>query len=114
MCDATNHALGCSAGTPAFVNPSLADMTSLTLPNLAPASSSAPQVDGGGPLTIAVGAGNNTATLVVADAMYFQDGTWGSDLARGVTFFPDLIAIGTMTNTLQISSVHPAPNTKRP
>ena len=53
----------------------------------------------------------NNTTLVVADAMYFQDGTWGSDLARGVTFFPDWIAIGTVTNTVQISSINYATNT---
>jgi hypothetical protein len=43
--------------------------------------------------------------------MYFQDGTWGSDLARGVTFFPDWIAVGTVTNSVQIRSINYGTNT---
>jgi hypothetical protein len=38
--------------------------------------------------------------------MFFQNGTWGSDLARGVTLFPDWIAIGTVGNVVQISSIN--------
>ena len=43
--------------------------------------------------------------------MYFQDGTWGSDLARGVSFFPDWIAIGAVTNVVQISRIDYSTNT---
>jgi hypothetical protein len=111
MCDATDAALGCTAGTPTFVNASLADMTSLVLPNLNAASASSPQVNGGTYLTQASGSGTGSSTLIVDDASYFQDGTWGSDLARGVTLFPDHIAIGTVSNTVAISSINYATNT---
>ena len=109
-------------GDPKFTNPDLSDPTSQNLiasahgytatpiPDLTLQATS-PAIDGGAALTTAVGAGNHTATLVVADAMYFQDGTGGSDLARGVTFFPDWIAIGTVTNTVQIGSINYAANT---
>lgn len=62
-------------------------------------------------LTQANSSGSNSRTLVVDDAMYFQDGTWGSALARGVTFFPDWIAIGTVTNVVEISSINYSTNT---
>lgn len=98
------------SGDPKFRNPSLTDPGSLSLPDLALASSS-PAVDQGTYLTQAVGAGAGSTTLVVGDAMYFQDGTWGSDLARGVNFFPDWIAIGTVSNVVQINSINYATNT---
>ena len=60
-------------------------------------------IDGATYLTQARGAGSNSTNLVVDDALYFQDGSWGSDLARGVTLFPDWIAIGTVTNAVQIA-----------
>ena len=53
----------------------------------------------------------SSTTLVVDDAGYFQDGTAGSDLARGVTFFPDWIAIGTVNNVVQISGIDYTTNT---
>jgi hypothetical protein len=109
-------------GDPKFTNPDLSDPTSQNLfssvhgyrttpvPDLSlQASSSA--IDGGTYLTQANGADTNSTTLVVADAGYFQDGTWGSDLARGGTFFPDWIAIGTVTNVVRISSINYATNT---
>lgn len=103
-------------GDPTFANPALTDPTSQNLlptvhgytttpiPNLTLQSSS-PAIDGGSYLTQAVGSGAGSTSLTVADTGYFQDGTWGSDLVRGVTFFPDTIAIGTVGNTVQISSV---------
>ncbi|MGJ5813864.1 hypothetical protein [Paludibaculum fermentans] len=97
-------------GDPKFINPDVTDPASATLPNLGLQSSS-PAIDAGTNLTQAVGAGGTSRTLVVQDAMYFQDGTWGSDLARGVTFFPDWIAIGTVSNVVQISGVNYATNT---
>jgi hypothetical protein len=97
-------------GDPMFTNPDLSDATSTTLPNLTlqPFSGA---IDAGTNLTQAVGAGSTSSALVVQDAMYFQDGTWGSDLARGVTFFPDWVAIGTVSNVVQISAVNYATNT---
>jgi hypothetical protein len=61
-------------------------------------------------LTTATNSGTGSTTLTVADALYFQDGTWGSDLARasaglGGTMQADWIAIGTVTNVVQISSI---------
>jgi hypothetical protein len=97
-------------GDPKFANPDVTNPASATLPNLTLLSSSG-AIDGGTPLTLAKGAGAQSTTLVVNDAMYFQDGTWGSDLARGVTMFPDWIAIGSVTNVVQISSVDYARNT---
>jgi hypothetical protein len=97
-------------GDPKFRNPDLTQPASTTLPDLSLQATS-PAIDGGTYLTQAVGAGTTSTTLVVQDALYFQDGTWGSDLARGVTFFPDWIAIGTVGNTVQISSINYATNT---
>lgn len=109
-------------GDPKFVNPDVSDTLSQNLfssvhgyattptPNLALQSSS-PAIDGGTYLAQANGSGSNSTTLVVNDASYFQDGTWGSDLARGVTLFPDWIAIGTVKNTVQIRSINYATNT---
>ena len=53
----------------------------------------------------------HSTTLVVEDAGYFKDGTAGSDLARGVTFFPDWIAIGEVDNVVQISAIDYDTNT---
>lgn len=92
-------------GDPKFLDPTITDVTSLILPNLNLQSSSG-AIDGGTYLTTASGSGSGSTTLVVADARYFQDGTWGSDLARGVTFFPDWIAIGTVTNVVEITGIN--------
>jgi hypothetical protein len=111
-----------SDGDPKFINADMTDPTSQNLfasvhgytatpiPDLTLQSSS-PAVNKGTYLTQANGSGNNSTTLIVDDAMYFQDGSWGSDLARGVTFFPDWIAIGTVKNIVQISSIDYATNT---
>jgi len=97
-------------GDPLFVNPDVSDPTSLVLPNLSLQSSSG-AIDKGTYLTQAKGSGLNSTTLIVDDAMYFQDGSWGSDLARGVTFFPDWIAIGSVDNVVQIKSINYSTNT---
>ena len=62
-------------------------------------------------MTQANGSGSNSITLIVDDALYFQDGSWGSDLTRGVTMFADWIAIGTVNNKVQISSIDYSTNT---
>jgi len=99
-----------SNGDPKFVNPNLTDPSSTTLPNLTLQSSSG-AIDGGTYLTQANGSGTISTTLIVNDAMYFQDGTWGSDLAKGITLFPDWIAIGSVDNVVQISSINYSTNT---
>lgn len=110
----TDAAAGrCSAnGDPLFVDGSLPAITSTpttTDPNLALQSGS-PAINGGTSLTLANGAviGDSNATLHVDDALYFQDGTWGSSLSN---IQADWIAIGTVTNVVQISSIDYATNT---
>ena len=101
---------GCSAfGDPKFTNPDISNPGSRTLPDLSLQSSSG-AIDGGTYLTTATNAGSASTTLTVADALYFQDGTWGSDLSRptaglGGTMQADWIAIGSVTNTVQIKSI---------
>jgi len=101
---------GCTgSGDPKFSNPDLTNPSSTTLPDLSLQSGSG-AIDGGTWLTAATNAGTNSTTLTVADALYFQDGTWGSDLARasaglGGTFQADWIAIGTVANVVQIRSI---------
>jgi hypothetical protein len=90
--------------------PSAHGYTATPLPNFALQSSSG-AIDGGTYLTTASGSGSTSSTLVVADAMYFQDGTWGSSLARGTTHFADWIAIGSVSNIVQISSINYSTNT---
>jgi hypothetical protein len=105
-----NGDTGCTAtGNPMFNNPDLSNPASQTLPDLSLQSGS-PAIDGGTYLTTATNAGTSSTTLTVADALYFQDGTWGSDLSRpaaclGGTMQADSIAIGTVTNIVQISAV---------
>lgn len=110
-------------GDPNFVNADLSDPLSQNLlsavhgyiatpiPNLSLRSSSG-AIDKATYLTLAGGAGADNATLHVDDALYFQDGTLGSDLTRTAgTMLADWIAIGTVTNTVQISSIDYATNT---
>lgn len=89
-------------GDPNFVDPDISDPTSLTLPNLSLQSSSG-AIDGGTYLTQANGAGSTSTTLVVDDALYFQDGSRGSSLSN---IQADYIAIGLVGNTVQINSIN--------
>lgn len=68
-------------------------------------------VDAGSHLTTAANAGTNSDSLIVVDSLFFQDGTWGSDLARGITFFPDSIAIGNVQNVVGIKLIDYRANT---
>lgn len=97
-------------GDPKLMNTDVSDATSLTLPDLRIYASSS-CVDAGTYLTLANGAGTATVTLVVDNVSFFQDGTWGSSLTHGVTFFPDYIAIGVVGNTAKISAVDYTANT---
>lgn len=101
-CDIANNL----TANPLFVNASMADKASLTLPDLRLQAGS-PAVNAGTNLTQAVGAGSNSTTLTVSDAGYFQDG-WGSGLA---TRQADWIAIGTVDNVVQIRSINYSNNT---
>jgi hypothetical protein len=101
---------GCSAyGDPKFTNPDISNVASKTLPDLSLQATSG-AIDGGTYLTTATNSGSGSTTLTVPDTLYFQDGTWGSDLARastglGGTMQADWIAIGTVNNVVQIRSI---------
>jgi hypothetical protein len=110
-CTASQSSSGaCSAfGNPLFNNPDITTPSSQVLPDLTLQSTSA-AIDGGTYLTTSTNSGSGSTSLTVADALYFQDGTWGSDLSRpaaglGGTMQADWIAIGTVTNRVQISAV---------
>jgi hypothetical protein len=87
---------------PLFVNPDMTDKDSLTLPNLALQGGS-PCLDTGLPLTTAHGAGVASVDLIVHDAQYFQDGSWGSSIAAHEG---DWIAVGTVANVAQIHAIN--------
>lgn len=90
-------------GDPLFVNTDISDPTSTTLPNLSLTTNS-PCLNGGTYLTQANGSGSSSTSLTVDDAGYFQD---GSGLGSGLTSVDaDWIAIGTIGNTVQISSIN--------
>ena len=108
-------------GDPLFVNESMADKTSWILPNFNLQSGSG-AIDQGTYLTQANGASDGdettSTTLIVDDANYFQDGKFGSASGCDPTKWPpsvdiqaDWIAIGTVTNTVQISSINYTTNT---
>lgn len=98
-----------TTGNPTFVNTDVTNTSSTTLPDVNLQSSSA-AIDGGVSLTTTVGADTST-NLVVVDSLYFQDGKWGADMARGVTHFADWIAVGTISNVAQITDVSYNSNT---
>ncbi len=105
--NSTTHNWLTGDGDPLFTDPDLTDAQSLTLPDLSLRSGSG-AIDAGTHLTLAKGSANNSTTLVVDDALYFQDGTWGSQLSN---VRPDWIAIGVTSNTAEISSIDYATNT---
>jgi hypothetical protein len=92
---------------PGFVDPDISDPTSLTLPDLRLTAGS-PCIGAGVHLTLASGSGITSTTLVVDDARYFQDGSWGSSLSD---MRPDWIAIGTVSNVVEIESIDYDTNT---
>lgn len=93
---------------PSFLDTTMTDKTSLTQPTLQIGSGSSAK-DGGAALTTVHtdDTGSGTA-LVVTDALYFQDGTWGSSLSD---IKPDWIAVGTVSNIVEIASINYATNT---
>jgi hypothetical protein len=93
-------------GDPKFIDTNISDPFNQNLPDLKLQADS-PCIDRGSNLTTANNHGNNSITLMVADALYFQDGTWGSILS-GVK--ADWIAIGPVANVVQISSINYSTN----
>jgi hypothetical protein len=98
------------SGNPLFVNASTtppADKTDSTLPNLNLQSGS-PAINAGGALTtVAVADTGSGTSLILSDASYFQDGTY----APSGTVQADWIAVGTVSNIVQISSINYSTNT---
>ena len=90
-----------TTNNPSFVNTDLSDKFSLILPNLTLQSGS-PAINKGRALTTVKSpdAGSGTA-LYVADAGFFQNGTW----APPGQLNADWIAIKTVGNTVQVSAV---------
>ena len=97
-----------SDGSPGFVDTDISDPTSLTLPNLTLESNSG-AIDNGTYLTKANGSGSSSTTLIVDDSFYFQAGSGsvrtplGSPLSN---IQADYIAIGSISNTVQISDIN--------
>jgi hypothetical protein len=94
-------------GDPLFTDPSFSDPASTAQPDFSLKEGSG-AVDRAGSLTRASEAGINSTSLQVDDALYFQDGSWGSVLSDVQA---DWIAVGTVDNTIQISSIDYATNT---
>ena len=100
-----NEYNGNVSGNPLFVNASTtppSDKTDSSLPDLNLQLGS-PAINEGGSLTIVADADTGSGTsLIVDDAKYFQDGTWGPSYAD---IDADWIAVGTVGNIVQISSI---------
>jgi hypothetical protein len=100
---------GDSQGDPKFVNASATpgDPFNSAFPDLTLQASS-PAINQAGVLTTVAAADSGTGgSLVVTDASYFQDGSWGpSGALQG-----DWIAVGTVQNIVQIASINYSTNT---
>lgn len=103
-----------SSGDPKFV-----DISATANPTIDPTTqwnfglqASSPCLDGGAALTTTNGTGTGSSTLIVNDASYFFY-PWGGMNAEipGATISADWIAIGTVGNIHQISSINYATNT---
>ena len=91
-------------GNPLFTNVSTtppADKTDQSVPDLTLTSGS-PAINAGGALTTVTVADTGSGTsLIVSDASYFQDGSYAPPGKSSA----DWIAVGTVGNTVQISSI---------
>jgi hypothetical protein len=94
-------------GDPLFVNSFLAQPPTATEPSFVLRAGSG-AIDNGVALTLADGSGISATRLVVDDALYFQDGSRGSGLS---SVQADWIAIGSVSNLVQISRVDYSTNT---
>ena len=92
---------------PKYTDASGTDPASTANPKFALLSDS-PAINAGGALTTVSAADTGTGTsLILTDASYFQDGTW----APPGTIQADWIAVGTVTNVIQIAAVNYSINT---
>ena len=88
-------------GDPLFTNPDMTDAGSAVLPDLTLQAGS-DAINQGVHLTEANGSGMNLTTLIVDDALFFQDGSWGSALSHVAG---DVLAVGSVSNTAKIRSI---------
>jgi hypothetical protein len=98
-----NNWNGDTQGDPKFVNANTTptiDKSDATIPNLDLLSVS-PAIDKGVALTSITSATGSGTSITVSNAGYFQDGSYGP---QGVVQ-ADWIAVGTVANTVQISSI---------
>jgi len=92
---------------PKYTDASGTDPASTANPKFALLSDS-PAINAGGALTTVSAADTGTGTsLILTDASYFQDATW----APPGTIQADWIAVGTVTNVIQIAAVNYSINT---
>ena len=90
-----------SQGNPGFISTVIDNVTDPSQPNLNLSDSSA-ATNQGVALTRTTNSGNLSTLLNVEDALYFQDGTWGSELAQHQG---DEVAVGEVTNRARIVSI---------
>lgn len=97
-----------STMSPLFIDPDISNPFSTTLPDLSLQAGS-PDINAGTALTnVATSSGSGTGTTItVNDAKFFQDGSW---CPPGLCQ-PDWIAVGTVGNVAQISSINYTDNT---
>jgi hypothetical protein len=93
-----------------WTTPNGSDVTTVNTEPIFTLQSSSPAIDGGTYLTTTTGAGTNSTNLVVADANYFQPG-FGSGAGGGAAVQADWVAVGTVSNVAQISSINYTANT---
>ena len=100
-----------ATGDPKFVSTNISDQTSETVPDLSLQSSSG-AIDNGTYLTTVHADDTSSGTsLILTDALYFQDGTWGSSLS---SIAADYICVGATVaaaECMQISAINYATNT---
>lgn len=89
-------------GDPLFVSEDETDLTSPSKPSVRLRAGSGAIDNGAALTTVAVADTGSGSSLVVEDAQFFQDGTWGSSLSD---IQPDWIAVGTVGNVVQIASI---------
>jgi hypothetical protein len=95
------------SGNPLFADTDISNPFNLKSPDLSLKPRS-PCIDRGIYLTTTKSFGDSSKKVIVLDALYFQDGTWGSSLAP---LLADWIAVETISNIAQIASVDYKTNT---
>ena len=87
------------------LTPTGQDITTVRTQPTLTLQATSPAIDYGTNLTTATNSGNNSTSLAVADAYYFQPG-WGNGAGGGAVVNADTIAIGDINNVVQISAIN--------